>query len=66
MTAPDSWVRPKALAAELGVAESTLAAWAKNDAGPKRYRLGPRVRAYKRSEIDAWISSLGEPKNDAA
>ena len=54
----DSWVRPKILATELGVAESTLAAWAKEGAGPHRYRLGPRVRAYKRSEIDAWIKSL--------
>lgn len=52
----DYYVRPAALAAELGVPRSTLDTWRAEGKGPQWVRLGDRVIAYRRSEVDRWLA----------
>jgi predicted DNA-binding transcriptional regulator AlpA len=52
----DPLIAPPALAAELGVPESTLAQWRYLGRGPRYLKIGRHVR-YRRSDITAWIET---------
>ncbi|MCF8169353.1 MAG: AlpA family phage regulatory protein [Rhodoferax sp.] len=51
-------LRPKAAAARLGIALSTLWAWsAKRADFPKSIRLSGRCTVFDAAELDAWVKS---------
>jgi prophage regulatory protein len=50
-------IRPKALAAELGIDKSTLWRWVRDGILPSPIALGPNTRAWRREDIDRWLAS---------
>ncbi len=51
-------LRPSAAAKLLGVSVPTLYRWVKNGTFPAPRRLGPRVSAWLRREIEEYLESL--------
>jgi predicted DNA-binding transcriptional regulator AlpA len=49
-------VTPQQLSAELGVPITTIYNWHSRGEGPKRLRIGGKVR-YRRGEIDDWLKT---------
>ncbi len=50
------WLSTAQVAAELGLASSTLRHWRKIAFGPKAVLCGRQFR-YRRSDVDAWLAS---------
>lgn len=59
MTFPGELLRPEAAALALGVAKQTLARWRCEGQGPRFVKIGRRLVAYRREDLDAWISARG-------
>ena len=55
MTDNDELLTPKAVAAEIKLAEATLADWRVRGAGPPFVKLGKRV-LYRRGTLRAWLA----------
>lgn len=49
-------------AALLGMGASTLRAWRAEGLGPRFYRVGPRLKRYRRADVLAWLESRGGPE----
>ena len=56
------WISREQLARELGYSRDTLARWEARRTGPPCTRIGRKV-LYRRSSVEAWISSQeqGQP-----
>ncbi len=48
----------------LGIAESTLWRWTSNGKLPKPYRLSPRCTGWKIADLDAFVESTRESKQE--
>jgi prophage regulatory protein len=58
-------LRPKELAASLGIARSTLHSWVKSSEDfPKPVRLGPRALGWRVHDVIAWLERRKETKHD--
>lgn len=44
------------LAAELGIAEVTLAKWRQAHKGPRYIRIARNLVRYNRADVDAWLA----------
>jgi predicted DNA-binding transcriptional regulator AlpA len=53
----DACMRTPAAAHYLGIAESTLNKTRLTGEGPPFVKVGPRAVAYRKSDLDAWIST---------
>lgn len=63
----DNLIRPQALAKKLGIGLSTLYDLINNDPTfPKRIHLSSNVRAFRESEVNAWIDQKTEKKQETA
>jgi len=51
------WMRHQDAAAYLGVSVWTLAHMRVRGDGPAFYRLGPRLIAYRKEDIETWLQS---------
>jgi predicted DNA-binding transcriptional regulator AlpA len=63
--ANDELVDAKTLEAESNIAEKTWANWRSQGIGPKYLKLRGHVR-YRRSDVDAWLTSCERNTSDAA
>jgi predicted DNA-binding transcriptional regulator AlpA len=59
--ADDPLVTPEELAAELRIVVATIYVWRTRSKGPSGFRVGRHLR-YRRSEIDRWLTSLGDTR----
>lgn len=57
----DEMLTPEELAAETKVPVRTLYAWRYQGTGPRSIKVGRHLR-YRRSDIDAWLDGLAEPR----
>ena len=53
---PSVTIRPRELAAKLGVHLNTIYRWAEDGTLPQPFRLGPRFVGWKREDIEAWLN----------
>ncbi len=58
MSAPEDLriIRPKELAELLDVSAMTLWRWGRDGSIPKKIKIGPNVRGYRRAEIERWLA----------
>lgn len=54
---PDDLLRPKVVAAWLGLSTSWLAQARSKGYGPKFTRLTPRMTVYRRADVLAWLEA---------
>lgn len=66
VTERDENLRPKDVQAEYGINTSTLESWRRAGTGPEWFPLGPRMVAYRRSAVEAWLRKLAEQRAGAA
>lgn len=52
----DELLRPKDVAALIGIPEGTLKSWRRRGVGPRSFPIGPRAVAYRRSVVEAYIA----------
>jgi len=56
------FIRPSELQSRYGIAKSTGYAWLREGRFPPIFKLGPRLSAWKRSDLDKFFG-LGEDSN---
>ena len=56
ITDNDRYLRLPEVLALTGVSWRTLARWERMGKFPKRYKIGPRTVAWKKSQIDQWFA----------
>ena len=54
------WMTEEEAAAELGVAQATVARWRKDGTGPPSHLLGPATRRYRRADVEDWAAARRE------
>lgn len=59
MTIGGELLRPADAAAYLSVAVQTLARWRCEGQGPRFVKLGKRLVAYRRDDLEAWLTGRG-------
>lgn len=52
----DRYLRQPEVLALVGVSWRTLLRWEREETFPKRYKIGPRIVAWKESEIKQWFA----------
>ncbi len=53
---PDRYLRLPEVLVLVGVSWRTLLRWEREDRFPKRYKIGPRIVAWKESAIKGWFA----------
>ena len=53
----DQLLRTEDLERELGISRETLRTWRRRGIGPRWQRVGPRIIGYRRSDVDAWLTT---------
>ena len=52
----NSLIRQRDLCALLGISRSTLFRWERDGTFPRRLKLGPKRVAWRKSDIDDWLT----------
>lgn len=53
---PNRYIRMPEVLELVGVSWLTLLRWERQGSFPKRYKIGPRIVAWKESEIEQWFA----------
>lgn len=57
--APEQWLTPKDICAQLQIPEATFYQWRVRRVGPRAYRIGRHLRI-KRNDFEVWLADRAE------
>lgn len=55
---PDRYLRQPEVLERVGVSWMTLLRWERQGRFPKRCKIGPRVVAWRESQVEAWFADV--------